>query len=107
MRTKSIAISAVIISSIIAACVSSLFKTICYLYYKFVFFFTLGNSTYCWISDKTAIAVTMVTPLSFALIFNMACLVKNARAIRRVQQVCHITAMNFLRVRFLWVSKPV
>ena len=67
--------------------------------YTILFPFTSGNSTYCWISDKTAIAVVMVTPLSFALIFNTVCLVKNARVIRRLQQVCHITAVNFLRIR--------
>ena len=41
----------------------------------------------------------MVTPVSFAMIFNTVCLVKNARVIRRLQQVCQITTVNFLRVR--------
>ena len=65
-----------------------------------MFPFTSGNSTYCWITDKRAIAVAMVTPLSFALIFNTVCLVKNARVIRRLQQVCDITALVHVYVCF-------
>ncbi|XP_068690966.1 uncharacterized protein [Montipora foliosa] len=34
------------------------------------------QSQYCWISDKTAVAVAMVTPVSIALIFNAVCMTK-------------------------------
>ena len=64
---------------------------------EIIYSFTSGNSTYCWISDKTAIAVAMVTPVSFALLFNTVCVIKNARSFRHLQQVCYITALNFLR----------
>ena len=56
--------------------------------HNFVKSFTSGNSTYCWILDKTALAVAVVTPVSLALVFNVTCLTKNIYAIYHLQQVC-------------------
>ncbi|KAL9970849.1 hypothetical protein ACROYT_G023300 [Oculina patagonica] len=58
------------------------------------FHFGYGNLTYCWISDKTAKAVGMVTPVSLALIFNIVCLTKNIHAIRRLQQGASLATNN-------------
>lgn len=68
---------------------------------KLNFSFTSGNSIYCWISDGRAIAVAMVTPVSLALVFNIMCLAKNVHAIRHLQQVGDVTAVNHFLVDFL------
>ena len=68
--------------------------------YKIEFSFIPGNSTYCWISDKTAIAVSMVTPVSLALVFNITCLVNNLYAIRHLQQVRDISELAFLVLKW-------
>ncbi|KAL9970852.1 hypothetical protein ACROYT_G023303 [Oculina patagonica] len=57
-----------------------------------------GISTYCWISDKTAIAIAMVTPVSLALVFNVMCLTKNIYAIRHLQQGASQATNNISRV---------
>lgn len=42
-------------------------------------------------SDKIGMIVSMVTPISLALVFNILCLTKNLYAIRRLQKVRTIT----------------
>ena len=53
-----------------------------------LFFLTGNHPYYCWMSDKRAIAVAMVTPVSLALVFNVACLTKNINAIHHLKRVC-------------------
>ena len=48
---------------------------------------------YCWISDKIALTVVMVIPVSVALVFNIICLTKNIYAIHHLQQVCYTVAL--------------
>ena len=48
-----------------------------------------GNSLFCWISDPTAKAVAVVTPVCLALVFNAVCLTKSLYAIHRLKKVCH------------------
>ena len=50
-------------------------------------FYVLGNSLYCWISNKTAILVAMVTPVGLAMAFNAVCLSKSIYSIYNLQQV--------------------
>jgi len=61
-------------------------------------FISLGNATHCWISDKIGMIVSMVTPISLALVFNILCLTKNIYAIRRLQKVRSITKSRDARL---------
>ena len=60
---------------------------------SFVFFYLFfafsGNSLFCWISDSTAKAVAVVTPVCLALAFNAVCLTKSLYGIHRLKKVCH------------------
>lgn len=58
-------------------------------FYSYLFFAFSGNSLFCWISDPTAKAVAVVTPVCLALVFNAACLTKCLYAIHRLKKVCH------------------
>ena len=46
-----------------------------------------NHSRYCWISDRIAIAVAMITPESLALVFNVVCLTKSVYTIYHLQKV--------------------
>ena len=52
-----------------------------------------GNqSRYCGISDRTAIAVAMITPVSLALVFNVVCLTKSVYTFR--QTIYHLQKLG-------------
>ena len=61
----------------------------CLSFYSYLFFAFSGNSLFCWISDSTAKAVAVVTPVCLALVFNAVCLTKSLYAIHRLKKVCH------------------
>lgn len=74
----------------------------------FHIFLVSGNLVYCWISDKTATIVVMVTLVTVALVFNITCLTKCFVAFRRLQQVCGTMAeqlhLNFQRFQFIFIE---
>ena len=55
--------------------------------YSNLFFAFSGNSFFCWISDPTAKAVAVVTPVCLALVFNAVCLTKSLYAIHCLKKV--------------------
>ena len=61
----------------------------CLSFYSYLFFAFSGNSLFCWISDSTAKAVAVVTPVCLALAFNAVCLTKSLYGIHRLKKVCH------------------
>ena len=61
----------------------------CLSFYSYLFFTFSGNSLFCWISDSTAKAVAVVTPVCLALAFNAVCLTKSLYGIHRLKKVCH------------------
>ncbi|PFX13285.1 G-protein coupled receptor Mth2 [Stylophora pistillata] len=57
-------------------------------------FTTTGNLMYCWISDNTALAVFVATPVGASLTFNLICFAKSVCAIRHLQQAANFAATN-------------
>ena len=57
----------------------------CLPFYYYLFFAFSGNSLFCWISDSTAKAVAVVTPVCLALAFNAVCLTKSLYGIHRLR----------------------